>query len=158
MLLCALLLGACGRPPDTLAIGSTVRHQAGFRITVPDGWEVRESRMSVSLVRRTPYGGGFPTLNVRRVVRTEADALEISGSSFDTEAGRVTYRYRSWSNARGRGYRLEALLEGPRGLLVTEASAWDPAPALDRELFEREFWPIVNSIVDEGTPPGEAGP
>ena len=149
-LACVALLLACGRPPATIAEGATVSHQAGFRVTVPDGWQVQEGRRSLSLVRQTPYGGGFPTVSVRRVDRAEADALEIDGSSYEVSGTEVVYRYRSWSNSRGRGYRLEALLEGPGGILVTEASIWDPSPSLDRALFEREFWPIINSIVDPG--------
>ena len=89
-------------------------------------------------------------MSIRRVDRAEADALEISGHSHTVSGTDVFYRYRSWSNSRGRGYRLEVLLDSPRGLLVTEASIWDPSTSLDRRLFEQEFWPIINSIVDQG--------
>ena len=150
LLSAALLLCACGRPPATVAEGSVVRHDAGFEVVVPDGWQVQESRMGLSLIRQVPYGGGFPTLSIRRIDRPEAEALEISGSSHRLEGTEVAYTYRSWSNSRGRGYRLDALLDGPKGLLFTEASVWDPSPSLDRLLFEEQFWPIINSIVDQG--------
>jgi hypothetical protein len=145
-----VLLSACNRPPSIQAEGQVVQHGAGFEVTVPDGWQVTESRAGLAVVRMTPYGGGFPTLHVRRVDRAEADALAISGSSRRLADTETTFRYRAWSNSRGRGYRLDALLQGSRGILVTEASIWDSSTSLNRRLFDEEFWPIINSIVDRG--------
>ena len=135
-----VLLSACNRPPSIQAEGQVVQHGAGFEVTVPDGWQVTESRAGLAVVRMTPYGGGFPTLHVRRVDRAEADALAISGSSRRLADTETTFRYRAWSNSRGRGYRLDALLQG----------SWDSSTSLNRRLFDEEFWPIINSIVDRG--------
>ena len=144
------LLAACGRPPSAIAEGPVIQHDAGFELVVPEGWQYTESRTGLSLVRMTPYGGGFPTVHVRRIDPSEAAALEISGSSRRIAGSSVVYRYRSWSNSRGRGYRLDTVLDSGRGILVAEASIWDSSPSLNRRLFEEQFWPIINSIVDRG--------
>jgi hypothetical protein len=47
---------------------------------------------------------------------------------------------------RGAGWRLEALYERDDGTWFAEASVWDAASQRDQPLFDREFWPILNSI------------
>ena len=56
-----------------------------------------------------------------------------------------------------RGYRLEVLITSSSGLLFADASVWDQASSLDRRIFEREFWPIINTLVDRGLPLGGSG-
>ena len=113
---------------------------------MPEGWQSSLSRSGVSLVRSQPYGGGYPTLNIRRISEEQASSLRFDGSSFDSEGGRVEYRYQRWNNPRGAGYRLEALLSGKSGLLFADASVWDPAKNLNRAFFEDSFWPIIHSV------------
>lgn len=104
----------------------------------------------MTLVRRTPYGGGFPTLNIRRVTEAEAAVLSVSGPKVEQKIGRISHRYQRWTNSRGQGYRLQALVRTETGLLFSDASIWDPSPKLDRGFFEQEFWPILNSLEDQG--------
>lgn len=113
---------------------------------MPEGWQSKLSRSGVSLVRSKPYGGGYPTLNVRRISEEQAKSLRFEGRSFDHEGSRIQYRYQRWNNPRGAGYRLEALLSNDSGLLFADASVWDPARSLNRAFFEEAFWPIINSV------------
>ena len=146
---CLLIVAACNSRPaaSVTAVGSPLEHpEAHFTLTVPEGWQSSLSRTGVSLVRTESYGGGYPTLNIRRITTGEAEVLRFDGSSFDGESGRVEYRYQRWHNPRGSGYRLEALLRQRSGLLFADASVWDPASSLNQDLFENSFWPIVNSV------------
>lgn len=144
----AALLCACGgRPPSQAARGERVVHpDAALSVVVPDGWQVQRSRAGFSLVRATPYGGGYPTFNVRVVGTEDLASLRFDGRAVQTGAGRAEYRYEKWSNARGRGYRLEALVEAERTWLYVDASVWDPAMRMDREFFEEVFWPLLNAV------------
>ena len=143
------LVTGCDSKPSVAvpADGNPLVHpEARFTLIVPEGWQTSVSSMGVSLVRTQPYGGGYPTLNVRRVTSQEADVLRFKGSSFDNGSGRTAYRYQRWHNPRGSGYRLEALLDGDGGLLFADASVWDPATDLNHDFFEQAFWPIINSV------------
>lgn len=151
--LLVLLLVACGRPSAQVATGTPFTHpDAGFSVVVPDGWHLQQRRTGVTLVREVQFGGGFPTLNVRRVDAAEADALGMDGGSFTSGARRVQYHYQGWNNARGRGWRLEALLTEGDVSLFADASIWDEQTSLDRAVFEAWFWPVLNSIEDERAP------
>ncbi len=151
--LLALHLGCSDRPPATVAEGDAVVCDAGsFRISAPAGWRSRVSRNTVTLTRDLPYGGGYPTVNVRRLEEGEALAQAFEGGRLKSPAGEASYRYQRWGNARGRGYRLDVLLDTGAGWLVVDASVWDEAQSLDRRFFDETFWPIVNSVVD-GRPP-----
>ena len=143
-----LATSACGaRPPTQPATGERVTHdEGGFSLVAPEAWQVTSSGRGLSLVRRTPYGGGFPTLTVRRVTQAEASVLAVSGRRLERPGGAFTYRYQRWSNTRGQGYRLETLLSSNGSLLFCDASIWDPSPQLNRRFFEEEFWPILNSL------------
>ncbi len=144
-----LLVLACGGPPQTIAQGEALVHDEGsFAVVVPDGWRARQNRSGVTLTRDTPYGGGFPSLVVRRVDAVEAEALRFDGSRFAGPPGPVLYRYQGWSNTRGRGWRLEALVGEQQSWLFVEGSIWDDSASIDRTLFEAEFWPVVNSLND----------
>ncbi len=148
-----LLLVGCGRPTAQVATGETFSHpNANFALVVPEGWRLQQTRMGISLVREIQYGGGFPTLNVRRVDAVEASALSLDGSSFASGSRQVEYHYQAWNNARGRGWRLEALLTTDGSTLFADASIWDESTALDRGVFEAWFWPVLNSIEDGGAP------
>jgi hypothetical protein len=142
--------GACGaRPPAQAAIGDRVSHsEGGFSLVAPPNWQVTSGNRGMSLVRKTPYGGGFPTLNIRRISAAESKVLAVSGRNVDRATGRFTYRYQRWSNSRGQGYRLEAILRTEQGLIFSDASIWDPSPRLNRQFFDEEFWPILNSLED----------
>ena len=148
-----LNIGACGaRPPTQPATGERVGHnEGGFSLIAPESWQVTSGGRGLSLVRRTPYGGGFPTLTVRRITEAEAAVLGVSGRKLERATGVFTYRYQRWSNTRGQGYRLETLLRTKDGLLFSDASIWDPSPQLNRRFFDEEFWPILNSL-QEGMP------
>lgn len=143
------LVAACSSRPSlsVATTGSPLEHpEAHFTLIVPDGWQPSISSRGVSLVRTEPYGGGYPTLNVRRITSGEAEVLDFDGSSFDGVAGRVEYRYQRWHNPRGSGYRLEALLHNSSGMLFADASVWDPAKEMNRAFFDEAFWPIINSV------------
>jgi len=149
----ATLALACGRPPAQVAVGEAFTHpEAGFSLIVPDGWHLQETRAGVALVRELPYGGGYPTLKVRRVDATEATALSLDGATFTHGGTRTEYRYQAWNNARGRGWRLEALISTGDAVLFADASIWDEATDLDRKLFETWFWPVVSSLQDPAAP------
>lgn len=142
-----LLLLSCGGPPHTLAVGEPLHlDEAGFSLTVANGWTARPNRTGVTLTRSTPYGDGFPSLVVRRIAEAEVEALQFDGSRFKSPAGPTVWRYQSWSNTRGRGWRLEALIGDGPSRLFAEGSVWDEAPTIDRQIFEEEFWPMVNSL------------
>jgi hypothetical protein len=143
------LVAACSSKPSlsVATVGKPLEHpKAHFSLTVPDGWEPSLSTRGVSLVRSVPYGGGYPTLNVRRITSGEAEVLHFDGNSFDGVTGRVEYRYQRWRNPRGSGYRLEALLHSSSGMLFADASVWDPAKDLNQAFFDDAFWPIINSV------------
>ncbi len=144
----AVLVCACGgRPPSDAARGERVVHpDASLSVAVPDGWQLQRSRAGFSLVRTTPYGGGYPTFNVRVVGTEDLPTLRFDGRKVVTGPGRVEYRYEKWSNARGRGYRLEALVDADTTWLYVDASVWDPALSMDREFFDQVFWPLLNAV------------
>jgi hypothetical protein len=106
----------------------------------------------MTLVREVPYGGGFPTVTIRRISEAEAQVLAVSGPKVTKAVGRFTYHYQRWNNSRGQGYRLQALIRTQEGLLFSDASIWDPSPKLNRNFFDEEFWPILNSLHDQGRP------
>ena len=150
--LAALLLCACGGPPRQAARGERVIHpDVPLSVAVPKGWQAQRSRAGFSLVRTTPYGGGYPTFTVRVVGIEDLATLRFDGRSVTTGPGVVEYRYEKWSNARGRGYRLEALVESGRTYLHVDASVWDPALRMDREFFDEVFWPLLNAVRVDGT-------
>ncbi len=144
-----LFLNGCSRHPAVVETdGEVLVHQeAKFSILLPTGWQVHRSRDGFSLVRTAAYGGGYPTLNIRRIGFEEARALTFDGDRFHGAAGKVDYRYQRWSNSRGRGYRLEALVWTGKHHLFADASVWDPSLRMDRGFFDREFWPIINAAV-----------
>jgi hypothetical protein len=144
----AVVLCACGgRPPSQPAQGDRVVHpDVSLSVAVPDGWQVQRSRAGYSLVRNTPYGGGYPTFNVRVVGTEDLRTLRFDGRTVVTGPGRVEYRYEKWSNARGRGYRLEALVDAESSWLYVDASVWDPALSMDRVFFNEVFWPLLNAV------------
>ncbi len=143
-----VVLAGCGaRPPAAIAQGQRVECPGGaFSITVPSGWEGRSGRSAVTVTRLLPYGGGYPALNVRRVDGSELAAVDFDGSTLQSQAGAVKYRYRRWRNARGQGYRLEALISTPNGTLFADGAVWDPAQSMDRRFFHEAFWPMINSL------------
>ncbi len=151
-LVALLSLAACGRPPAAVATGEVyVTDEADFELIVPEGWRAAPAAGGVTLTRETQYGGGFPTLNVRRVTAAEIDALRLSGVTVKSAGRTIEYRYQAWKNSRGRGWRLEALIRAEEsasggGALFAEASVWDDEPALNRAVFEDWFWPVLNSI------------
>ncbi|MEE2830670.1 MAG: hypothetical protein VX498_15900 [Myxococcota bacterium] len=121
--------------------------EAGFSLTVPSDWQVNSTGRGLSLVRKTPYGGGFPLVKIRRITSAEAEVLAVKGNRIRrSQGGEITYRYQRWSNARGTGYRLEALVRSDRGLLFADASVWDSSTQINRKFFETEFWPVINSL------------
>jgi|GEM_PF-1754411 len=147
----ALLLGCAGGPSARLSApdGPTWVHpDAAFSLTIPADWQIQRSRDSVSLLRRTPYGGGYPTLSARLLPADEIESVRFDGKSWtDAATGAAgTYRYLRWSNPRGRGYRLEVLLEGAGAAWLVEASVWDEALRLDTSFFEETFWPILATL------------
>ena len=142
-------LSACaGGPPATEAVGARTEHPTlSFSIVVPAGWTARPSRQGLALVRDLPYGGGYPSLVVRPIAAEDLPSLAFSGRRRPRPDGEAEHRYQRWSNARGRGYRMEALLRLRGGaLLYVEASVWDPAQRMDEQFFDAEFWPIVNTV------------
>jgi hypothetical protein len=142
-----LLLACSDKPSAPVVTGAEFEHpEADFSLTVPEGWQRSISRAGVSLVRTLPYGGGYPTISVRRLDDDEGIPLTFDGSSFENGQSRLEYRYQRWHNPRGSGYRLEVYLSGSSLNLFVEASVWDPARALNRKFFEQAFWPIINSI------------
>jgi hypothetical protein len=127
-----VVLAGCGaRPPAAIAQGQ--------RVECP-------GRSAVTVTRLLPYGGGYPALNVRRVDGSELAAVDFDGSTLQSQAGAVKYRYRRWRNARGQGYRLEALISTPNGTLFADGAVWDPAQSMDRRFFHEAFWPMINSL------------
>lgn len=112
----------------------------------PDGWQLSSPRDGFSLIRTTPYGGGYPTFNVRIVGAEDLPSLQFAGKVHQSGAGRAEYRYERWSNTRGRGYRLEALIDSEGTWLFVDASVWDPARSRDETFFDEVFWPLVNSV------------
>ena len=142
-----LALACSSRPASPTVTGEQWQHpQAEFGLVLPDGWQSSISSTGVSLVRALPYGGGYPTLNVRRIGDDEANVLSFKGDSFETTQAQLEYRYQRWHNPRGSGYRLEVLVTLQGLQLFVEASIWDPARALNKDFFEEAFWPIINSI------------
>lgn len=140
-------IGCGGGPPRKLASGERLEvPQGGFSVVVPEGWEGRASRAALTVTRTLPYGGGYPAMNIRRVSGEELAAVDFDGTTVETPAGEVEYRYRRWRNARGQGYRLEALVRTPQATLFVDASVWDPAQSMDRRFFHEAFWPMLNSL------------
>lgn len=144
----ALLAFGCGaRPPSAPAQGDRLDCPGGgFSIVVPEGWEGRASRSAVTVTRTLPYGGGYPAMNVRRIDGSEIQAVDFDGTTLDGRIGEVKYRYRRWRNARGQGYRLEAIVATPSGTIFADGSVWDPAQTMDRRFFHEAFWPMINSL------------
>lgn len=139
--------GCGGGPPNRLPSGErTDCAGGGFSVIVPEGWEGRVSRSAMTVTRTLPYGGGYPAMNIRRVSGPELAAVDFPGTTVASPAGEVEYRYRRWRNARGQGYRLEALVRTPQGTLFADASVWDPAQSMDRRFFHDAFWPMLNSL------------
>ena len=147
-----VLLGVLGAgcdsvPKGALTEGELVRlPEAGVELRVPTGWTVRLSDDSLLLTRETPYGGGFPTLSIRAIDSEEATVLGVDGKTVQRGSVQFTYRYLRWNNARGQGYRLEVIASTGGALIFADASVWDPSPKIHAEFFEREFWPVLNSI------------
>ncbi len=143
-----LLVGCAGGVSDDEAVGPFQEHPgAGWGLVLPDGWQAHGSAMGMSLVRRTAYEGGYPTLNVRRLEPAEVGHYPIEGRAADGPAGAVTYRYQTWRNALGRGYRLEGILRSPEGVVFfVDASIWDTASRVNRDFFDDQFWPILNTV------------
>lgn len=153
LMLCLLLAGCAAGPPAESPIGQRTFHsEGGFSVVAPEAWRVTSSNRSMILVRETPYGGGFPTITIRRISEAEAQVLSTSGPKVNKDIGRFTYHYQRWTNSRGQGYRLQALIRTQEGLLFSDASIWDPSPKLNRNFFDKEFWPILNSLYDQGRP------
>ena len=153
LVICLLLAGCAGGPSADAADGRRTAHpDGGFSVVAPEAWQVTLSSRRMTLVREAPYGGGFPTVTIRRVSESEAQVLAVSGPKVRKSIGRFTYRYQRWTNSRGQGYRLQALIRTPEGLLFSDASIWDPSPKLNRSFFDEEFWPILNSLHDQGRP------
>jgi len=148
--LAALLfvLGCGGGPGKVEAVGTFQEHNAaGWGLILPEGWQAHGSSTGMSLVRRTPYEGGYPTLNVRRLGPDEVDHYPIEGKNAAAPSGDVVYRYQKWRNALGRGYRMEGVLKTPDGVVFfVDASIWDTAPRVNRAFFEEQFWPVINSV------------
>lgn len=151
---------SCSAAPSTKTVeGQVLRHpQARFQLVLPPGWQVQQSRLGFSLVREEPFGGGYPTLNLRRLAAGELEDLRFDGRSHKGPAGDVVYRYQGWRNSRGSGYRMNAIITTPRGMVFADASVWDPSTKLDRSLFEQVFWPLINSMEIDSPGPSEAPP
>ncbi len=143
-----VFMPACaGGPPEEVATGERVQHPSQpLSMVSPDGWQLSSPRDGFSLIRTTPYGGGYPTFNVRVVGSEDLPSLQFDGKEHTSPAGRAEYRYERWSNARGRGFRLEALVDSQGTWLFVDASVWDPARSRDEEFFDQVFWPLLNSV------------
>lgn len=143
-----LVLSGCGGdPPTAQPRGDRVKHpELDLSIVLPEGWQLRSSRDGFALLRQTPYGGGYPSFNVRVVGAEDLPSLRFDGKRFASPAGVVEYRYERWSNARGRGYRLEGLVDADGSWLFVDASVWDPARSRDERFFDEVFWPLLNSV------------
>jgi len=150
--LCLGLVSCKGGPPKEPAEGTRVVHdKSDFSLISPSDWQITSSTRGFSLVRKTPYGGGFPTLTLRRITEAEAKVLNVSGQKTEREEGTFVYRYQRWRNTRGQGYRLEVLYQTGAGLLFADASVWDPSPQLNKRFFEDQFWPILNSLQEDSS-------
>jgi len=119
-------------------------------MVLPDGWQLSSPRDGFSLIRSTPYGGGYPTFNVRVVSAEDLPSLRFDGKRVAAGPGEAEYRYERWSNARGRGYRLEALIDANGTWLFADASVWDAAGRMDETFFHEVFWPLLNSVSFDG--------
>lgn len=138
-------------PKGALTEGELVTlPKAGIELRAPPGWTLRESDDSLLLTRKTPYGGGFPTLSMRAIDSEEATVLAFDGKTVQRGSVEFTYRYLRWNNSRGQGYRLEVIASTGGSLLFADASVWDPSPKIHAEFFERQFWPVLNSIRSTG--------
>ena len=152
-LLVCLLAGCGGRPPSAVAEGERLDCPDGaFSLIVPEGWQGRASRAAITVTRTTSYGGGYPAMNVRRIGPGELAAVDFDGSTQSSRSGEIKYRYRRWRNARGQGYRLEALITTPQGVVFADGSVWDPAQTMDRRFFHSAFWPMLNSLEARALP------
>ena len=143
-----VFVSACGKgPPEEVAAGQRVQHPSQpLSMVSPEGWQISSPRDGFALIRTTPYGGGYPTFNVRIVGTEDLPSLQFDGKEHVSPAGRAEYRYERWSNARGRGFRLEALVDSQGTWLFVDASVWDPARSRDEEFFDLVFWPLLNSV------------
>ncbi len=155
-LLCALALlsvatlaasGCRGGPPADVARGARTSHPTlPLSMVLPDGWQISSPREGFSLIRSMPYGGGYPTFNVRVVSPEDLPSLRFDGKTAEVGPGRAEYRYERWSNARGRGYRLEALIDAGGTWVFADGSVWDAAGRMDQQFFDEVFWPLINSV------------
>ena len=143
-----LIVGCTGSPPVSEAVGEFQQHSsAGWGLVMPEGWQAHSSSTGMSLVRRTPYEGGYPTLNIRRLGEDEVSHYPIEGKRTTGPSGEMTYHYQKWRNALGRGFRLEGVLRTPEGVVFfVDASIWDSAPRVNRSMFQEQFWPVINSV------------
>ena len=143
-----LSAGCSSAPSKATAVGTFQEHNsAGWGLVLPEGWQAHGSSSAMSLVRRLPYEGGYPTLNVRRLGDDEVHHYPFEGRAASSPAGEVRYQYQKWRNTLGRGYRLEGILNTPDGVVFfIDASIWDTAMRVNDEFFDTQFWPIVNSI------------
>lgn len=150
--LIVVLAAGCDRaPPSAVAAGTRTHHPTqSLSIALPDGWQISSPRDGFALLRTTPYGGGYPTFNVRIVQADDLRSLQFDGKSHAAGPGMAEYRYERWSNARGRGYRLEALVDADGTWLFVDASVWDSAGRMDQEFFDQVFWPLLNSVSLQG--------
>ena len=147
--------GCRGGPPAAVARGERAAHPAlPLSMVAPAGWQLSSPRDGFSLMRSTPYGGGYPTFNVRVVSAEDLPSLQFDGRRTSTPSGEAEYRYERWSNARGRGYRLEALIDASGTWLFADASVWDSAGRMDQTFFDEVFWPLINSV-EVGAPAGK---
>ena len=139
--------GCVSKPPTAAAVGGLTKHPSlGLSMVLPDGWQLNSPRDGFSLIRSTPYGGGYPTFNVRVVSVEDLPSLQFDGKRIAAGPGETEYRYERWSNARGRGYRLEALINAEGTWLFADASVWDAAGRMDQTFFNEVFWPLLNSV------------
>ena len=141
----ALALAGCGGPdPDLVASGPRLSSPAGVSVVVPPGWEFVPLQDGLRMVHRAPVGRGFPTLSVRRAAGGVAPAPQ--GRSFRCPLGAGRYRYGRWASPRGRGYRLDAVVETPGDTWIVRGDLWDEGSRVDKEAFETLLWPVLETL------------
>lgn len=132
---------------------------AWFSVVVPVDWHAQPTPTGWNLLRDTPYGNGHPSISLRRLPPDLGD-YSIGGKLVVEDLRRLEYRFHTWRNARGGGHTLEVLLSSAQhGMVLVEASVWDPLPHPDERFFDEVIWPIVRSVrLDEQAAPAPGKP